>query len=120
VIILTTAEAAATGAARRAVLEQAGATVLAVDTPGIFPALRELASNGIQSLLVEGGPALHAALWDEGAVDYVTLYVAPIALGPAGLPLLDGRPFSSAALFDRRVHQLGPDVLIEGYVHRPH
>ena len=31
-----------------------------------------------------------------------------------------GRSFSTAALFDRKVVSLGPDVLIEGYVHRPH
>jgi hypothetical protein len=43
-----------------------------------------------------------------------------VPLGPDGLPLLDGRSFSSAALVDGRVDVLGPDVLIEGYVHRPH
>ena len=53
-------------------------------------------------------------------MDYVQLYVAPQALGAAGVPLLDGRSFSTASLVDRSVGQLGPDVLIEGYVHRPH
>jgi hypothetical protein len=46
--------------------------------------------------------------------------VAPVVLGAGGVPLLDGRGFSSTALVERRVDLLGPDVLIEGYVHRPH
>jgi hypothetical protein len=35
------------------------------------------------------------------------------------VPLLLDRPFRSVELRDRRVEQMGPDVLIEGYVHRP-
>jgi riboflavin biosynthesis pyrimidine reductase len=69
---------------------------------------------------LEGGATLHAAAWDAGLVDYVQLYVAPIWLGANGLPLLEGRDFASTSLLERRVEQLGPDVLIEGYVHRPH
>jgi riboflavin biosynthesis pyrimidine reductase len=60
---------------------------------------------------------LHGAAWDEGLVDYVRLYVTPHVLGPRGVPLLPDRAFSSAALHERRVMTLGPDVLIEGYVH---
>ena len=41
-------------------------------------------------------------------------------LGADGVPLLDGRTFVSTSLLERRVDLLGPDVLIEGYVHRPH
>jgi diaminohydroxyphosphoribosylaminopyrimidine deaminase / 5-amino-6-(5-phosphoribosylamino)uracil reductase len=94
--------------------------IMVVTSNELGDALQELAAQGIHSLLLEGGAALHAAAWDAGVVDYVQLYVAPISLGQDGLPLLDGREFSSAALVERRVEQLGPDVLIEGYVHRPH
>ena len=62
---------------------------------------------------------MHAAAWDASLVDYVQLYVAPVWLGARGVPLLPGRVFSSSSLFERRVDLLGPDVLIEGYVHRP-
>jgi len=48
----------------------------------------------------------------------VRLYVTPHSIGPNGVPLLDGRPFSSADLGGRRVTPLGPDVVVEGYVHR--
>ena len=62
---------------------------------------------------------MHAAAWDEGVVDFVRLYVTPHVLGAAGVALLPGRSFSAAALLERRVAPLGPDVLIEGYVHGP-
>jgi diaminohydroxyphosphoribosylaminopyrimidine deaminase/5-amino-6-(5-phosphoribosylamino)uracil reductase len=81
-------------------------------------ALERLAARQIGSLLLEGGAGVHAAAWDEGLVDAVRLYVTPRALGPNAVPLLADRSFSSADLRERRVVPLGPDVLIEGYVHR--
>jgi hypothetical protein len=47
----------------------------------------------------------------------VRLYVTPHVLGPGAVPFLPDRSFSSAELRERRIAQLGPDVLIEGYVH---
>jgi diaminohydroxyphosphoribosylaminopyrimidine deaminase/5-amino-6-(5-phosphoribosylamino)uracil reductase len=83
-------------------------------------ALQRLAERQIESLLLEGGAKIHAAAWDESLVDYVRLYVTPHAIGASGVPLLAERTFSSAELRDRRVLPLGPDVLIEGYVHGTH
>ncbi|HEY6359503.1 MAG TPA: bifunctional diaminohydroxyphosphoribosylaminopyrimidine deaminase/5-amino-6-(5-phosphoribosylamino)uracil reductase RibD, partial [Vicinamibacterales bacterium] len=120
VIMVTSAVARRVNPDRVSALERAGATVIHVEGDGMITALRHLAGLGIQSVVIEGGATIHAATWDEGVVDYVQLYVAPQALGAAGVPLLDGRSFSTASLVDRRVGQLGPDVLIEGYVHRPH
>jgi diaminohydroxyphosphoribosylaminopyrimidine deaminase / 5-amino-6-(5-phosphoribosylamino)uracil reductase len=94
--------------------------VVVVTSSKLVDAMTNLASQGIQSLILEGGAAVHAAAWDARVVDYVQLYVAPVWLGPEGLPLLEGRDFSPASLVEQRVEQLGPDVLIEGYVHRPH
>ena len=82
--------------------------------------LHRLASEGVQSLLLEGGAQIHAAAWDAGLVDYVQLFVSPVALGPAGVPLFGGRPWSMSSLIDPKVELLGADTLIEGYVHRPH
>jgi riboflavin biosynthesis pyrimidine reductase len=67
--------------------------------------------------VASGGAAVHAAAWDEGLVDYVRLYITPHVLGADAVPLLPERSFSSADLCDRRIAPLGPDVLIEGYVH---
>jgi diaminohydroxyphosphoribosylaminopyrimidine deaminase/5-amino-6-(5-phosphoribosylamino)uracil reductase len=120
-VIILTAPAAERleGPAVRALREK-GATVLPVLADRMAPALGELPALGIHSLLVEGGAKLHAAIWDEGLVDYVQLYVTPLWLGVGGVPMLAGRTFSPTSFVERRVEQIGPDVLIEGYVHRPH
>jgi len=120
VIILTSPAATEANDSAMIALKKAGAVVMPVEQPDLGAALHTLPPLGVQSLLVEGGAAVHAALWDEGLVDYVQLYVAPQWLGEEGLPLLEGRSFTTVSLIDRRVEQLGPDVLIEGYVHRPH
>ena len=120
VIILTSPEAAQSQRSAVAALTDAGASVMALEKSDLLSALREMPALGVQSLLVEGGAAVHASLWDEGLVDYVQLYVTSNWLGPEGVPLLEGRSFVTVSLVDRRVEPLGPDVLIEGYVHRPH
>jgi len=81
-------------------------------------ALERLAARQVGSLLLEGGGAVHAAAWDEGLVDYVRLYITPHVLGDGAVPLLPDRAFSPAELHERRIATLGPDVLMEGYVHR--
>ena len=118
VIIMTTAESAR-GADRRRALEERGAVIEVADDPTFAAALQRLGSRSIESLLLEGGAALHAAAWDEGLVDFVRLYATPDVLGPGGVPLLNGRPFSSEDLVERHVQALGADTLIEGYVHGP-
>lgn len=118
VIIVTTAAGAARAEVRSR-LEAAGADIeIAAD--GTFrAALACLGARVVGSLLLEGGASLHRAAWDEGLADFVRLYVTPHVAGPGGLRFLEGRPFSSAGLFEARIEPLGPDVLIEGYVHGP-
>jgi diaminohydroxyphosphoribosylaminopyrimidine deaminase/5-amino-6-(5-phosphoribosylamino)uracil reductase len=118
VMIVTTADRAARPELR-APLEDRGAEIVVADgTMG--GALTRLGGRGINSLLLEGGAEVQGAAWDEGVVDVVRLYVTPHVLGPLGLKFLGGRSFSSTLLIDRRVEPIGPDVLIEGYVHGPH
>lgn len=50
--------------------------------------LAELAHRGVDELQVEAGPVLAGALFAAGLVDELLLYVAPLLLGSAGLPLL--------------------------------
>jgi diaminohydroxyphosphoribosylaminopyrimidine deaminase/5-amino-6-(5-phosphoribosylamino)uracil reductase len=120
VIILTTREAAATKASERSALERAGAVVMTPEEMGVRQAFRALSALDIQSVLLEGGAAVHAAAWNEGVVDFVQLFVTPVTLGSMGVPLFNGRPWSLSSLIDLRVEVLGPDTVIEGYVHRPH
>ena len=118
VIILTSPETAARCGEHIRALESAGAAVVVIDGDGVAVGLRALVPRGIHSLILEGGAEIHRAAWDEGVVDFVSLYIAPVELGARGVPLLAGRGLPLAALDDTHVETLGPDVLIEGYVHR--
>jgi diaminohydroxyphosphoribosylaminopyrimidine deaminase / 5-amino-6-(5-phosphoribosylamino)uracil reductase len=116
-VIIVTVAAAAQRADLRAPLEARGAQIEVAADDTFRAALDRLASRQVGSLLLEGGAAIHAAAWDEGLVDYVRLYITPHVLGDGAVPLLPDRAFSPAELRERRIASLGPDVLIEGYVH---
>ena len=120
VIIVTSRDAYDLQRERVHALEGAGATVRPFDDPTMAEALRALGQDGVQSLVIEGGPAVHRAAWDAGVVDYVQLYIAPATIGGDGPPVALGPEFTVASLVEPCVRMLGPDVLIEGYVHRPH
>jgi diaminohydroxyphosphoribosylaminopyrimidine deaminase/5-amino-6-(5-phosphoribosylamino)uracil reductase len=82
-IVATTARAAAARAKR---LAATGAEVwrLPADRAGrvsLPHLLKKLAAAGVCSLLVEGGPRVHAALVAAKLVDELRLYQAPIVLG---------------------------------------
>jgi diaminohydroxyphosphoribosylaminopyrimidine deaminase/5-amino-6-(5-phosphoribosylamino)uracil reductase len=119
VSVVTTVEGVAAGQASRQALESAGAT-LHVTSGEIGDALRSLGRAGIRSVLVEGGQRLHAAFWEAGMIDEVQVYVAPDVYLPGGVPMVAGGGPVLAALHDLTVEPLGDDVLVKGYVHRPH
>ncbi len=79
--------------------------------------LAALAAEGVQSLLLEGGPTLAGSFLRAGLVDKVLLFVAP-KLSGAGPGLLDrlDAPLSLTRLTAR---QVGEDVLVEGYLREP-
>jgi diaminohydroxyphosphoribosylaminopyrimidine deaminase/5-amino-6-(5-phosphoribosylamino)uracil reductase len=118
-VIIITSAAAAGNPALREPLEARGAEVDAAADGTFRAALDRLAARQVESLLLEGGAEVHGAAWDEGVVDFVRLYVTPQVIGSDGVAFLEGRAFASRDLIDRRVEPLGPDVLIEGYVHGP-
>jgi diaminohydroxyphosphoribosylaminopyrimidine deaminase/5-amino-6-(5-phosphoribosylamino)uracil reductase len=118
VIIVTTERGASRAQARRR-LEDAGADIDVSEGPELASALRRLGARQVGSLLLEGGATLHRAAWTEQVVDFVRLYVSPKILGPSAVRFLNGCTFYSTELHHRIVEPLGPDVLIEGYVHRP-
>jgi diaminohydroxyphosphoribosylaminopyrimidine deaminase/5-amino-6-(5-phosphoribosylamino)uracil reductase len=97
-------------------LESAGARVVAAPG-GMTAALGLLGSMEVQSVLVEGGPGVHAALWRERAADAVRLVVCPRALGEAGVPWVE-RALAPWASWRRvSVEPCGDDVIIEADVH---
>jgi diaminohydroxyphosphoribosylaminopyrimidine deaminase/5-amino-6-(5-phosphoribosylamino)uracil reductase len=117
--VATTTAAIAERAAEARALEAAGA-VLVPTGGGIAEALRALTDRGLLSLLVEGGPRLHAAFWDAGMIDEVQVFVAPDRFLPDGVPMTPGAGPVLCALDDFEAVPVGDDVLVRGYVHRPH
>ena len=74
--------------------------------------LGALVDRGIQRVLVEGGAQVHRTMFDEGLVDELHLFIAPIALA-VGAGWLAGPGYSLKAaprLVVRSVAQVGPDV----------
>lgn len=120
VIIVTTPSVVAAAPGRAHALRDAGARIEVVAArPRLARALESLASMGVLSIVVEGGAALHRAFWDAGLVDRVQLFVTPNAIGPEGLRWLPIPILSSGRMEAVTARPVGPDVLLEAYVHRP-
>jgi diaminohydroxyphosphoribosylaminopyrimidine deaminase / 5-amino-6-(5-phosphoribosylamino)uracil reductase len=117
VIIVTTPEAIERNQARASELTAAGAELMPITTDGLAEAFRRLGERDVMSMVLEGGAAMHEAALRAGVVDGVHLYLAPLILGPSGVAWLGADTISIAALSDRKVIPLGPDVFMEGYVH---
>jgi diaminohydroxyphosphoribosylaminopyrimidine deaminase / 5-amino-6-(5-phosphoribosylamino)uracil reductase len=79
--------------------------------------LGRLASEGVQSLLLEGGPTLAESFFRADLVDKVLLFVAPKLAG-AGPGLIEALP-APVQLTRLSAHEVGDDVLLSGYVHEP-
>ena len=118
VIIVTTPDSVLRHAVHARDLERAGAELEPIQEQDLGAALRRLGERQIVSLVLEGGPTLQRAAAADGLVDAVHLYIAPTTLGPEGVRWLDPDEMRVAALADRRVTPCGPDVFMEGYVHR--
>jgi diaminohydroxyphosphoribosylaminopyrimidine deaminase/5-amino-6-(5-phosphoribosylamino)uracil reductase len=118
VIIVTTPESVADHPDRASELERAGAVLEPIRQGDLRQALVRLADRQIMSVLLEGGVTLQTAAWAAGVVDAVHLYIAPVTIGEDGVSWIDTNMLSVAALVDRSVTPCGPDVFMEGYVHR--
>jgi diaminohydroxyphosphoribosylaminopyrimidine deaminase/5-amino-6-(5-phosphoribosylamino)uracil reductase len=79
--------------------------------------LGELASEGVQSILLEGGPTLAAAFLEAELVDKLLVFVAP-RLSGEGPGMLEGLP-APLELTRMQARAVGDDVLLQAYVHEP-
>jgi diaminohydroxyphosphoribosylaminopyrimidine deaminase/5-amino-6-(5-phosphoribosylamino)uracil reductase len=80
-------------------------------------ALARLGAEGVQSLLLEGGPTLAASFLGADLVDKLLVFVAPRLGGDGpGLVKALAQPLTLAPLDATRV---GDDVLLTAYVHEP-
>ena len=88
---------------------------LELRTGALSDELRALATEGVQTLLLEGGPKLAASFFADDLVDEVRWFLAPLVGGDPKLP-----PLAHARdLRHPRVEIAGDDVLVHGYVHEP-
>lgn len=83
--------------------------------------LRRLAAQGIGTLLIEGGSAVHTSFLEADLVDELRLFMAPRLIGGAGArSFFEGRGFRrlsrSLSLTDVRVRTIGGDLLVTGLV----
>lgn len=113
-VVIVTSPARTESDAGRALVD-AGATLVAGDG-SMEDALRRLAALDVLTVLVEGGPAVHTALWADGLVDHLAELVAPTSLGDEGLPTFAA--ITAPHVRRRRTVPLGRDVLMESDVHR--
>jgi diaminohydroxyphosphoribosylaminopyrimidine deaminase/5-amino-6-(5-phosphoribosylamino)uracil reductase len=79
--------------------------------------LSSLAAEGVQSLLLEGGPTLATAFLAAGLVDKLLLFVAPVLAGEGSHVL--GDLDAPRELLHLRAEPSGEDVLVEAYLHEP-
>jgi diaminohydroxyphosphoribosylaminopyrimidine deaminase / 5-amino-6-(5-phosphoribosylamino)uracil reductase len=111
------------GALERAdVLRAAGAQVELIPAQAsekfLVGAMSRLVERGVSSIVLEGGPRLHAAMWKANLVDRVQMFKTGAAAGAEGVRWLDPASFSAAVLEDVSTLRLGDDELMQGYVHR--
>jgi diaminohydroxyphosphoribosylaminopyrimidine deaminase/5-amino-6-(5-phosphoribosylamino)uracil reductase len=79
--------------------------------------LRALAADGVQSLLLEGGPTLAASFLEAGLVDKLLLFVAPTLAGEGRL-LLERR-VGPVSVYGSACRPSGDDLVLTAYVHEP-
>jgi diaminohydroxyphosphoribosylaminopyrimidine deaminase/5-amino-6-(5-phosphoribosylamino)uracil reductase len=79
--------------------------------------LAALAEEGVQSLLLEGGPTLATAFLEARFIDKLLLFIAPVVAGEGQRFVGDvERPLD---LFHLRSEPSGEDVLVEAYLREP-
>ena len=90
---------------------------LELRTGGLEDELAALAAEGVQSLLLEGGPTLAEGFLRADLVDRVQLFIAPqiVGSGPSFAPDLPA-PMELRRL---TAEPVGDDLLLSGYVHEP-
>jgi diaminohydroxyphosphoribosylaminopyrimidine deaminase / 5-amino-6-(5-phosphoribosylamino)uracil reductase len=94
-----------------------GPTELELRSGPLGEELRALATEGVQSLLLEGGPTLATAFLRAELVDKLLVFVAPVLAGEGPRFVGDLHdPVVVTALSARRV---GDDLLLEGYLREP-
>ncbi|HEY4050717.1 MAG TPA: bifunctional diaminohydroxyphosphoribosylaminopyrimidine deaminase/5-amino-6-(5-phosphoribosylamino)uracil reductase RibD [Acidobacteriaceae bacterium] len=85
-------------------------------------ALQRLAKLEITSVLTEGGAEMNAALLNGNHVDKLSIFYAPIFLGPDAVPMISSNLCWHAdkdAIKELAFKKFGEDVAVDGYIRDP-
>ena len=83
--------------------------------------MEALGKMGFLSVMVEGGAEINASALQEGVVDKLLLFLAPILIGGTSTPTAVGGDGietlrQATRLRHVRLERFGEDILIEGYL----
>jgi diaminohydroxyphosphoribosylaminopyrimidine deaminase / 5-amino-6-(5-phosphoribosylamino)uracil reductase len=86
--------------------------------------LEKLGDKDITSLLIEGGASLNAHALEDGIVDKIMIFIAPIIIGgKESYPAVGGKTFKKLEeayrVEDMKIRRIGQDLLLEGYICKP-
>ncbi len=110
---------------KMAQLEALGVSVITIPTSpdgrlNMGLALQELHRRGITAVMCDGGGSLLGSLLDDGLVNRVTAFIAPMILGGQGVPAIKGHGAASIdqalRLDDVTTKRCGADMMISGLV----
>ncbi len=83
--------------------------------------MKNIGGMDITSVLIEGGSSLNAHALEDGIVDKIMFFIAPMIIGgKESFPAVGGKTFRKLEVAykikDTRVRRIGEDFLIEGYL----
>ena len=83
--------------------------------------MKRLGEMQITSVLIEGGSSLNAHALEDGIVDKVMFFIAPMIIGGRdSFPAVGGKTYKKLEdayrIRDAKIRQIGADFLIEGYL----
>jgi len=87
-----------------------------VSLPAVMKRLGEME---ILSAVLEAGGQLNASALNGGHVDKITLFYAPVFLGPDGVPLLQEAGTKALLLRPPVMERIGQDIRIDAYLRNP-
>lgn len=85
-------------------------------------AMDRLAAMEMIGIMLEGGSQINASALAAKVVDKLFLFYAPVVYGDAAIPMvrsLDASAYFSTRLESYRLHELGEDFAVEGYINNP-
>ncbi len=85
--------------------------------------LNDLGTRNVNELLVEGGGGLIGALLDDGLVDDLLTFIAPVIVGGDGPPPVAGRGVArmpeAMRMTNQRLRRLGDELMLHGRIVYP-